>query len=249
MSTSTENKTHYQAIAYTATFLGILLALFLLVVFTTPSKSNQETVFYVESEPVGNFTKEDSQFPDNLKSSSSSTTPNAHSDIPVVTDNKETLTAIDSIPVTKKNEFISEEQPSLNPNLKSILQKANIKHGRNTEKNEPTGNTEEYGISGINANISYKTKEQKPYELSGRTLLKMPSQINNIAEEGTVIVEILVDKKGKVIKAVPGQRGSTTTSARLYAIAVQKVKEVEFNHAPEGVEEQRGTYTFVFRLE
>lgn len=41
MSTTTENKNHYPAIAYTATFLGLLLAVFLFVVFLTSSKSPQ----------------------------------------------------------------------------------------------------------------------------------------------------------------------------------------------------------------
>lgn len=42
MSTTTENKNHYPAIAYTATFLGLLLILFLFVVFFTSSKPAQE---------------------------------------------------------------------------------------------------------------------------------------------------------------------------------------------------------------
>lgn len=42
MSTTTQNKNHYSAIAYTATFLGLLLVVFLFVMFLTSSKSAQE---------------------------------------------------------------------------------------------------------------------------------------------------------------------------------------------------------------
>jgi hypothetical protein len=42
MSTTTTNKNHYTAIAYTATFLGLLLVLFLFVVFFTSSKPIQD---------------------------------------------------------------------------------------------------------------------------------------------------------------------------------------------------------------
>lgn len=42
MSTSTENKNHTVAIAYTATFLGLLLILFLFVIFFTSSKPAQQ---------------------------------------------------------------------------------------------------------------------------------------------------------------------------------------------------------------
>lgn len=41
-TTSTENKNHYAAIAYTATFLGLLLVLYLFVMFLTSSKPAQE---------------------------------------------------------------------------------------------------------------------------------------------------------------------------------------------------------------
>ncbi len=54
MSVSAGNKNHYGAIAYTATFLGILLVLFLFVVFFTSSKPaqqvNQGTQHQVTSE-------------------------------------------------------------------------------------------------------------------------------------------------------------------------------------------------------
>jgi protein TonB len=62
-------------------------------------------------------------------------------------------------------------------------------------------------------------------------------------------VEIIVDENGKVIDAVPGQRGSTTTSAYLYTLARQAAKTAKFNASPEGAKEQKGTYTFVFRLD
>jgi outer membrane biosynthesis protein TonB len=64
-----------------------------------------------------------------------------------------------------------------------------------------------------------------------------------------VVVEIIVDEKGNVIKATPGQRGSTTQSSKLYAKARGAAKEVKFSPSPDGTKEQRGTYTFVFTLE
>ena len=42
MSITTTNKKHFTAIAYTATFLGLLLILFLIAVFFTSSKPRQE---------------------------------------------------------------------------------------------------------------------------------------------------------------------------------------------------------------
>jgi TonB family protein len=85
-------------------------------------------------------------------------------------------------------------------------------------------------------------------DLIGRKLIQQPPPMTDSGEEGKVIVEIIVDETGKVIKAIPGKRGSTTTSAILYSKATQAAYQAKFNPKP-GVKEQRGTYTFVFTLE
>lgn len=85
-------------------------------------------------------------------------------------------------------------------------------------------------------------------DLIGRILEQKPPPMTDSGEEGRVVVEIIVDETGRVIKATPGKRGSTTTSANLYAKARQAAMQAKFN-PKEGVKEQRGTYTFVFTLE
>jgi protein TonB len=87
------------------------------------------------------------------------------------------------------------------------------------------------------------------YSLRGRKLLQRPQLLDNSQEEGTVVVEIVVDETGNVIEANPGLRGSTTTSAYLYTLARQAAKTAKFNASPEGIHEQKGTYTFVFKLD
>ncbi len=244
MSATAQNKTHYQAIAYTAFFLGFLLVLFLLVVFTIPSNSKAETILYMEPAAGGDLLHSDSKFPETPPTHSNTTTA-LISGSSIVTDKTET-TNLDSAS-TSKNEFTTEIEPNLDPNLKAVLEKANVTQGTNTRGTEPDGK-QGINISGKETGI-YKTTEKQPYVLNGRTLLKKPGQINSVTEEGIVVVEIVVDEKGKVIKAIPGQRGSTTTSTQLYAIASQKAKEAEFNSSPDVLQEQHGTYTFVFRLE
>ena len=87
------------------------------------------------------------------------------------------------------------------------------------------------------------------WDLKGRKLLKKPDRMTDSKEEGTVIVEIIVDENGNVKDAIAGKRGSTTTSAHLYALARQAAKQIKFNSSPDGTKEQHGTYTFVFTLE
>ena len=80
-------------------------------------------------------------------------------------------------------------------------------------------------------------------------LLKKPQITDDSQEEGKVIVEITVDETGKVIKATPGARGSTTANSVLYAKARQAAFSAKFNASGEGVKEQKGTITFVFILD
>ena len=87
------------------------------------------------------------------------------------------------------------------------------------------------------------------YDLKGRLIVQKPAPMTDPEEEGTVVVEIIVDETGRVIKATPGQRGSTTTSSNLYSKARLAAMQAKFNQSPTGAKEQRGTYTFVFTLE
>lgn len=83
------------------------------------------------------------------------------------------------------------------------------------------------------------------FSLSGRNMVKPPSLPKNITEEGRVVVEIVVDKNGNVIKAEANGRGTNTNSSNLKTIARQAAFATKFNVS--GVEgEQKGTLTMVF---
>ncbi|MBN8702331.1 MAG: hypothetical protein J0M08_04655 [Bacteroidetes bacterium] len=86
------------------------------------------------------------------------------------------------------------------------------------------------------------------YDLKGRRIVRAPDIIDDSQEEGKVVVEIMVDETGKVVKATPGGRGSTTTSALLYAKARQAALGTKFNSSTDGMKEQSGSITFVFIL-
>jgi outer membrane biosynthesis protein TonB len=87
------------------------------------------------------------------------------------------------------------------------------------------------------------------YSLTGRKIVQPPKIIDNSQETGKVVVDITVDKYGNVTNAVPGGVGSTTLSANLYKKAKEALLKTKFNPSPDGVEEQRGTFTFVFIVE
>lgn len=83
------------------------------------------------------------------------------------------------------------------------------------------------------------------FSLSGRSVMTPPVLSKDTKEEGKVVVEITVDKNGKVIKADPNGRGTTTSSPMLKAKARQAALATTFNVSGE-FEEQKGTITIIF---
>jgi periplasmic protein TonB len=90
------------------------------------------------------------------------------------------------------------------------------------------------------------TGDNFDFFLAGRELLSRPNITANTQDEGKVVVRILVDQTGTVIKATPGEKGSTTTSPVLYAKAKAAALATKFNASPDGTPEQQGTMTFIF---
>ncbi|MFN8117271.1 MAG: energy transducer TonB [Bacteroidia bacterium] len=83
------------------------------------------------------------------------------------------------------------------------------------------------------------------FSLAGRAVISPPPLSKDTKEEGKVVVEITVDKNGKVIKADPNGRGTTTSSPILKAKARQAALATTFNVSGE-FEEQKGTITIIF---
>jgi len=87
------------------------------------------------------------------------------------------------------------------------------------------------------------------FNLGGRKMVSAPKIIDNSQKKGTVVVEILVDKFGTVMKATPGARGSTTADGDLERLARDAAMGTKFSPNPEAPIQQKGTMTFVFILE
>lgn len=86
------------------------------------------------------------------------------------------------------------------------------------------------------------------FDLKGRTVARKPKVEENSRETGRVVVSVVVDRTGKVIKATPGQKGTTTLSPVLLEKAKNGALETRFSAKPDGPEEQYGSITFVFRF-
>ena len=85
--------------------------------------------------------------------------------------------------------------------------------------------------------------------LSGRSPIYLQKPEFNIQKQGSVVVEISVDRNGKVISATPGAKGSTLVDKSLYAAAKKAALESSFNIKSDAAERQVGTITYHFKLQ
>ncbi|MFT4545744.1 MAG: outer membrane biosynthesis protein TonB [Bacteroidia bacterium] len=87
------------------------------------------------------------------------------------------------------------------------------------------------------------------FNLGGRNMVSAPKIVDTSQKEGKVVVDIIVDKYGKVVKATPGGRGSTTTDRHLEKLATEAAYNTKFNAKADASIQQKGSMTFVFILE
>lgn len=87
------------------------------------------------------------------------------------------------------------------------------------------------------------------YSLSGRTPQSLPKPEYKYQVEGIVVVEVTVDRNGKVTKATPGVKGSTTLDENLLKAARKAAIAARFDKNPDAPAFQKGTITYHFLLQ
>jgi colicin import membrane protein len=86
------------------------------------------------------------------------------------------------------------------------------------------------------------------YSLGGRGFVSLPSPKYKLQVEGKVVVEVSVDKEGKVVQAIPGTKGSTTLDESLLKVAKDAALGARFEVKNDAPAIQKGTITYNFIL-
>jgi len=86
------------------------------------------------------------------------------------------------------------------------------------------------------------------YGLKGRSLARKDVVEQKCNEEGRVVVEILVDRSGKVIKATPGVKGTLNSAKCLLDAAEETAFEYRWNPDSNAPAQQRGFIVINFKL-
>lgn len=104
----------------------------------------------------------------------------------------------------------------------------------------------QYGLGGGSGN---GTGNGTSYNLSGRSAQSLPKPNFPGNEAGIVVVEVTVDKFGKVTKALPGVKGSNTIDTDLLEAARKAAMLASFNSDQNAPAFQKGTITYHFVLQ
>ena len=107
---------------------------------------------------------------------------------------------------------------------------------------EGTPGVRNYGPGGGNGNTVASAS------LANRVTQSLPPPIYDYQGEGTVVVDITVNKAGLVTKAVPGVKGSTTLDTYLLKVAKEAALKAKFDNNPNAPEIQQGQITYIFKL-
>lgn len=87
------------------------------------------------------------------------------------------------------------------------------------------------------------------FSLEGRSALSVPRPGYGANEDGVVVVQVTVDKYGKVTKANAGYKGSTTLNQTLLNAAKKAALMAKFNVDQNAPAYQQGTITYRFVLD
>jgi TonB family protein len=163
----------------------------------------------------------------------------------------ENIPSIEEVEETEEVEEIVEEVVEEKPvvNQRALFQVNKKKQETPSEgsSNEVVGEQgSPNGLKDIERYVGHGGSGDGPsYDLGGRGAKSISSPSKEISEEATIVVDIWVDKEGRVQRAEIG-KGTTTTNSDMRASALQAAKNSVFVKDDKAADLQKGTITYNF---
>jgi outer membrane biosynthesis protein TonB len=260
-----------KAILCTTIIMGALLALCYLLKFSAPALPDEGTggvlvnfgtsdqgmgTDYMSAEDPSmaeNPSKSKPDKVDNVQPTPTSSADNGNAKI--VTQSNEDAPEVQSNPKTKVNNNVNTNNLA-NAKKPVVNQNALYKGKKNNGTGEGDGNTNTPGNQGKAGGTTLTNNYDGNGSGNGGNLLGMPErhfinkpQVNDAnRRSGRVVVSIQVDKKGNVISAQAGARGTTITDYALFTRCEQAIMAEKLNPLDNGPDVQVGNVVFVFRV-
>jgi colicin import membrane protein len=118
--------------------------------------------------------------------------------------------------------------------------------GGTGNQGDPRGSVDS-NVHGVGGN-SGNGKSGVSYTLEGRKTINLSTPNYDYQQGGKVVVEVKVDRSGKVIQATPGVKGTNILDDYLLRVAKEAALKTSFNADPSATEIQIGTITYNFIL-
>lgn len=214
---------------------------------TEVQETLEEPIEEVQEEPIEEVIKEEV-----ITNETSEEVPVIKKEEPKKTPKKEPVKE-----VPKKVEKPVEKPKPKKPSKAATDALNNLLNGNSSEgSTKGEGDDNEAGVKGKengdpNSNKYYGNSGSGSggnYNLAGRKALSKPVKQPDCEEEGTVVVSIEVDKNGKVIKAIPGVRGTTNSAPCLLEPAKRAALATRWNADGDAPVKQKGTIIYKFSL-
>lgn len=163
----------------------------------------------------------------------------------------ENIPSIEEVEETEKVEEIVEEVVEEKP---VVNQRALFQVNKKKQETPSEGSSNEVvseqgspnGLKDIERYVGHGGSGDGPsYDLGGRGAKSISSPSKDISEEATIVVDIWVDKEGRVQRAEIG-KGTTTTNSDMRASALQAARNSVFVKDDKAADLQKGTITYNF---
>lgn len=163
----------------------------------------------------------------------------------------ENIPSIEEVEETEEVEEIVEEVVEEKP---VVNQRALFQVNKKKQETPSEGSSDEVvgeqgspnGLKDIERYVGHGGSGDGPsYDLGGRGAKSISSPSKDISEEATIVVDIWVDKEGRVQRAEIG-KGTTTTNTEMRTSALQAAKNSVFVKDDNAADLQKGTITYNF---
>ena len=167
----------------------------------------------------------------------------------IVTQNDDEAPAIEKPKNTKPKQEKPAEEPKPKVNDRALFKGSNNPQAGGSEgiTGQPGDQGKPNGLAGIKQYEGNGGKGNGTgYDLGGRGAKSLHRPSDDFSEEGTIVVDIWVDKAGKVVRAEVARKGTTLINSDMRQKAIQAALRSTFAADANAPEEQHGTITYTF---
>lgn len=244
-----EKKDKGIAVAGTILFHALAVLILFLMAFRTPlplpGEEGVEVDLGMMDQGMGNIQPEKPAIPMAAQPQQQT---NKNEEV-IVTQNDDEAPAIEKPKNTKPKQEKPAEEPKPTVNQRALFKGNNNPQSGGSEgiTGQPGDQGNPNGLAGIKKYDGQGGKGNGTgYDLGGRGAKSLHRPNDDFSEEGIVVVDIWVNRQGKVTRAEVATKGTTVINSDMRQKATQAALRSSFAADPNAPEEQHGTITYTF---